>query len=134
MAYVSQGKQPLPYWIFLAAGVIVTALALITLKTSGGDNNGMRLFAAAGVIFILIGVFKYVTEKKDGQTPEQRVAGRVMDVNINKAVRTIERQHNRQYHKPREKKPPELIRCHRCQTLNYDHSNYCHMCGYVLQK
>ena len=127
---MEQGRKPMPYWIFLVAGALVTVVSLITIFTVENSSNGMKLFLATGIIFLLIGAFKFFTQKTDGQTPEQRLATRVMDVNLNKAVRTIQRQHDKEYRQPDQKRPPELIRCQRCQTLNYDHSNYCHMCGY----
>lgn len=132
-----EGRQPLSYWVFLICGLLITSISLIAMNAT--QNKAiMQLFSGIGVLFLIIGGVKFFLEK--GRKAEERLATRLGGVDLNRTVQNIERkygqtnpqQQSAAQQGPQARKQPELIRCPRCQTLNYDHSNFCHMCGYRL--
>ena len=115
-------RTPLHYGIFLVAGVLITLIALLTLRTTE-NPEAMQLFAGIGGLFILIGIVKLLIKKlsdveKGEKQLENKMAGGMLEPTP----------------APQPQRPgKEILTCARCQAKNYSSSNFCHMCGLRLR-
>lgn len=100
-------EQPLPYWIYLGAGVLISGYATFVIYGTNVKNTAaMQLFFWVGCVFIAVGAIKYFLQRGDNEKPVKTKAGQ-----SNKSI----------------------IICPLCGTKNYAASNFCHICGQRLK-
>jgi hypothetical protein len=116
------GRTPIHYGVFLVAGLLITVISLLTLRTTE-NPEAMQLFAGIGGLFLVIGIGKFFLRKiKDVGEAEKGLENRIAGGMLNPTPA------------PQPKQTPKpIIVCSRCETRNYASSNYCHMCGLRLK-
>ena len=115
-------RKPLPYWLFLVLGGLVTGYSLFVRQTSAVNYEAMTLFAYVGGLFILLGLIKLLARYlKSLSSKEKDLANRLGGVD------KINRQEQQIQHPSKNR--PTVINCSYCGTKNYSTSNFCHMCG-----
>lgn len=129
-----EGRRPIHYGIFLAVGVIMAGMSGFSLMFSQGANHAaMQLFLGIGLLFLLMGVIKFIIKKVSQVSDNEEKFRKKLS-----GVGEINREERKMSRNAKQKNPPatpnNIISCPRCQARNYGSSNYCHMCGLRLKQ
>jgi len=129
-----KGKRPLHYGIFLSAGALISGISGYSINFTNTSNKAsMKLFFGVGLIFLLIGIIKFIV-KKISQISDNEKKFKANMSGIDKINRE-ERNMSKKYNKEGDQKfENPIISCPRCGTNNYRSSNYCHICGLRLKQ
>jgi hypothetical protein len=127
-----EGRRPLHYGIFLAAGglmVIVSGVSLLFSKSV--NQTSMKLFLGIGSLFLLVGIIKLIMKKISQVSDNEKKFRKKMS-----GVGEIDREERKMAGKSKSQNiqtSNNIITCPRCGGKSYSSSNYCHMCGLRLK-
>ena len=105
-------------WVII--GVIMAGYAWLTLHKT--NNESMNLFIYIGILFVILGVIKYLLSLR--KKPSKKTSSHHEAHQVHHPAQTHQQHHI--HHK--------IIICPVCGAKNYSTSNYCHMCGAKLPK
>lgn len=146
----------IPSWMYIGVGLIVSGMSGYIYKfvpKNGQPNNAMALFFFVGLIFLVIGIIKLILNRMDKKQHQKNLKelhsrmqqqknpnhqSKIIHNNLNRQNQQHNHQHNihqnsGHQHQSSNNRNFTIIRCSRCNTRNYTHSNFCHMCGNKLR-
>ncbi|MBW3019850.1 hypothetical protein KY334_01020 [Candidatus Woesearchaeota archaeon] len=95
------------HWIvYLIIGILVTSVSTFIEK--------FVFFIVVGVIFIFIGVVKFILRENNDATKR-------IKQDLDHTIKEIRQNDS--------KNPEDYIKCKHCKAYNYPHAEMCHYCG-----
>lgn len=126
MEKVREGHIPIPWWAWVATGVVMAVYSK-TVQVTNPDAAGILLFFYLGIIITIFGLGKLVIEKKQGEATKD----------VKKEEQRYGQQLQRQERQWQHQQPPvaqhAIIKCPQCGAQHYATSNFCHRCGARLR-
>jgi ABC-type transport system involved in cytochrome bd biosynthesis fused ATPase/permease subunit len=154
---IVEKRTPLSEWAFLIpGGLIVLITSILLIGKLSEHPNAMKLFLYIGILFVGIGVFKFLKKnynKDKLKNSEEKFASQLAGfpqqknnyernkntthnkkneyINQNKIAKNISQE--KKVNISEQNTAPKVIACTRCGAKNYSSSNFCHMCGKKLE-
>lgn len=127
MEKVREGHVPIPWWAWVATGVIMTVYSK-TVEIKNPNSTGILLFFYLGIVISIFGLGKFVMEKKRGEVVQE---AKKEEKQYGQQLRQQERQWQQQQQP--QATQHNIIKCPSCGAQHYATSNFCHRCGAKLR-
>lgn len=118
---------PLAY-IIIGAGISIYAKIV---QSTNPEYEAMTLFFYIGIIFVVVGVGKFLLNQKNKEASiQEKQVEKSYQQQINKQQQAWQQKMNMHNQTPAQH---NIIACPRCNTRNYSSSNFCYSCGSQLR-
>ena len=112
-------------WAWLIIGLAMSLFSMFV--QSKAEDSKLILFLVAGIVFVIIGIFKlvmrFITKEEKGTPPMGQAQSQPEDFDQLMRKKMIEQQ----------LQAKSILACPRCGTRHYNTSNFCHLCGTKLK-